>query len=464
MYKLFLYKTTGVIGSAPCIWSTNRTLEENTFDAWKRNCTEDNILNFDVQKVKKDIETLLAYSDSDTFKIQIKSSPNKRIEYICVVASYNNIKSVISVVHSVAVRNNLVMYDSVKKRSFHYKDLSDVDFVMMRQRIAIINNAIQRFIKPLFRIRKLGSYDGTRDKFADYVVTLRKANGIPFEKRIESFYELLKSVLIKEEKLVTSNRCFTIVGDFYEISYTLEAYRKRADRIGYISDNKPCAELTRRMSCETAVDWAKNNMTKSYEKYDYCMYVTEMVQAFPNPADRFVKGINIKKQIQKEKFHYTYCGYYGGAIDFNAVFPHNTYEAREISNLSIDEDDAAPLLNVISKFYPYFSDRYYESNHLPSEMMRDIIMEMKKVRDLIINDFDSEELKPYIKNKYGFYALAYYCDEYNKKLFDENWRDFLYRHRYEAVRIYDVFIEWAESQLNAYDITGEGLMFNVEGP
>ena len=65
MYKLFLYKTTGVIGSAPCIWSTNRTLEENTFDAWKRNCTEDNILNFDVQKVKKDIETLLAYSDSD---------------------------------------------------------------------------------------------------------------------------------------------------------------------------------------------------------------------------------------------------------------------------------------------------------------------------------------------------------------------------------------------------------------
>ena len=82
----------------------------------------------------------------------------------------------------------------------------------------------------------------------------------------------------------------------------------------------------------------------------------------------------------------------------------------------------------------------------------------------VSNDFDSEELKPYVKNKYGFYALAYYCDEYNKKLFDENWKDFLYRHRYEAVRIYDVFIEWAESQLNVYDITGEGLMFNVEGP
>ena len=215
------------------------------------------------------------------------------------------------------------------------------------------------------------------------------------------------------------------------------------------------------MSCEAAFKWAKENMTVRNKKYGYCMYVTEMVQAFPNPADRFVKGINIKKHILKEKFRYDYCGYYGGAIDFKTVFPYKTYEPAEVSVLSIDEDDALPLLKVISKFYPYFSDRYYESNHLPAEMVRDIINEMKKVRELLINNVFSEKLKPYLTQ---FYALTYDCDENSKKLYDENLIEFLHLHRYEAAGIYDIFIEWAESQLKVYDTTGEGLMFNVEGP
>ena len=462
MYKLFLYKTKGVAGDAPCISLTNRTLERNTWEEWKHNCIEEHMLNFDVQKVKKEIEMLLA--PDDTFDIYIKPSINKTVEYICIVASYDNIKRVISVANNIAVQNNLVLYDAVKKRSFYYKDLYDVDFVMMRQRIQVINDTIQKSVKPLFRIRKLGCLDVERYKFADYVVILKKAKEIPLEKRIEDFYNLLKSILVEGEIIVADARCFKIIGGFYEITYTLEAYGKQADRIAYISDEKPCVELIRRMSCEIAVNWARNNMTKRYKKYDYCMYVTEMVKAFPNPADRFVKGINIVKQIKKGKFHYTYCGNFGGAITFNVFFPYDPYEERRISNLSIDEDDAAPLLNIISKFYPYIYDRYYESNHLPAGMIRDIIEEMKKVRNLMINDFDSEELEPYVENKCGFYTLAWYSDEYNQKLFEENWKEFLYRHRYEAVEIYDLFIKWAESQLEVYDVTGEGLMFNIQGP
>ena len=40
MYKLFLYKTKGVAGDAPCISLTNRTLERNTWEEWKHNCIE----------------------------------------------------------------------------------------------------------------------------------------------------------------------------------------------------------------------------------------------------------------------------------------------------------------------------------------------------------------------------------------------------------------------------------------
>lgn len=39
----------------------------------------------------------------------------------------------------------------------------------------------------------------------------------------------------------------------------------------------------------------------------------------------------------------------------------------------IDDVEVRPLLKVISEFYPYLNQRFYESNHLPAEMMKDIV-------------------------------------------------------------------------------------------
>jgi len=464
MYRIFLYKTRGVSVDAPCILSTNRTLDVNTLDAWEEHCTEEYMQNFDIQKVKAELENLIGDDNGSFDYIHIKSSPWKKIEYICVIAPYEKIKMIVSALYSVSVNNDLVLYDSTKNRTFHQKNLYDSDFVKIRDRINTINRNIQTSVKPLFRMRKLGYYDGKRYKYADYVITLKKEKGVPLEKRVEDFYEFLKLLLINGEELVTENRCFTIKGEFYEISYVIEAYKKYADRIGYISDGIPHSELICRMSCERAAEWVKKNITKRFKNYNYCMYVTEMKKAFPNSADRFVKGVNIRKQIKKDKFGYTYCGCYGGGIDFSTFFPNNTYEKREVSNLCINEDDAMPLLRVISKFYPYFSARYYEHNYLPAEMIRDIISEMKRIRELIIHDFDNEDLKPYIENKSEFNWLICDYDKYSEKMFNENWPEFLYNKRYEAVKIYDIFIEWAEKQLDLYDVSGEGLMFSVLGP
>lgn len=464
MYKLFLYKTDIITGNANGIWFVNKTLKEGSLRGWERYGTENYMLKYDAEKVKNDIEMRLGDTVKDSCKIYVISSPKKKIKYICLVASYEKAKSVVSAVLGVAVENELVMYDAVKGKTFHYNDMLDTHLVSMRQRIGVINKAIQKSVKPLFRIRKLGCYDGKINKFADYVVTLQKSKGVSLEKRVKDFYRLLKSLLLKNEKLITENRCFTIAGDYYKISYTIESYKKKADKIGYITNNKPCVELMHRMSCETAFEWAKDNKEKRYDNYGYCMYKSEMVEKFPNPADRFVEGINIRKQIKKDIFSYTYCAYYGGGVSFSVVLQDDIYEEEEISYIVIDEYEVSPLLIVIKEFYPYLNKRFYRNdNHLPAEMMMDIVEKMKTIRDLIVNDTFSEKLRPYI-DKNCFYFLARGCDEYNRKLFNDNWMEFLHSHRYEAARIYDVFIEWAQSQLRMYYLIGDGLMFNVSGP
>ena len=185
-----------------------------------------------------------------------------------------------------------------------------------------------------------------------------------------------------------------------------------------------------------------------------------MVEGFPNPADRFVKGVEIKKQEKKEKFNVVFCGYYGGAISFKAYFPYEDYNEPEvISSLMIDDVEVGPLLKVISEFYPYLDQRFYESNHLPAEMMKDIVKKMKWVRNLIVNDTYNEELAPYIWNGHYFFELIDENDEEDKKLYNEHWLDFLYKNRYEAARLYDIFIEWTEKQLEMYLCYGDGRGF-----
>ena len=466
IYKLFLHKTTGMTASAPCIYLANRAMMLNSMKEWKNNGAETFMDWFDAEKVKKDIEELTVSDDGTSeCKVFIETTPEDKKKYICIITSFDKIERVINIAHYVATENRLELFDAQKMQSFHHKNLYDVDFVTVKQRARAINDVILKEMKPVWNIRRLGFCDGKRKKVADYSVTLRKNAVVSFEKRTEAFYNLLKSVILDTETLITKNRCFVIAGKFYEISYTLEGYKNCADRIGYVSGEKVFTEFMHRMSCEVAYKWFKNNCGSDYRDYGYCMYKTEMVEGFPNPADRFVKGVEIKKQEKKEKFNVVFCGYYGGAISFKAYFPYEDYnEPEEISSLMIDDVEVGPLLKVISEFYPYLDQRFYESNHLPAEMMKDIVKKMKWVRNLIVNDTYNEELAPYIWNGHYFFELIDENDEEDKKLYNEHWLDFLYKHRYEAARLYDIFIEWTEKQLEMYLCYGDGLMFNVQGP
>lgn len=455
IYRLFLYKTRGFKAIAPVIDMTARAFKNREFYS---NDLSYGILTFDTEKVKAEIEKLSS-SDSGTALCKVfaeKAKNNKK--YIKIVTSYDKIKEVINTVYFIAVKYGLELYDAEKDRSYFHTDLFDERFVTAKMRTKEIRDRITEGTDGLWRIKKLAFYDEGYYNYASYCVTLVKIKGIPFEKRVTDFYSLLLSSLKNGEELITSDRCFTVKSEYYEITYCLEGYKKDADKIGYMENGEPKTVVLHRMSCEKAFKWASDNLKCDVS---FIMNVYEMKEYYPNPADRFVKIINIMKQDEKEKYfsvsHFTSIG---GSLNFKVVDAYG-FNEEETSLFSIDETDMGPVFTVVKEFYPYLSERYYDRNHIPAEMMRDIVDKAKEIRELIINDTFNEKLKPYV-DKNDFYSLQRKDSDDDIKLFNDNFIQYLYKRRYDAVRIYDVFIEWAETQLDL--CWGGNYMFSVEGP
>lgn len=433
----------------------NRALKEDDAKLWKGNEIARSLCTFDVEGIKNEIE-----KESSLCKASVGHGTHQGKMYVYVKTSYEHAKTVMAQLLRIALENDLVLYDAEKDRTFATEIFDDA-FAKTKMRMQQLHNILLKEVNNLWRIRLLGFFDGNPEKKADYCVTLKKIKGVSLEKRIVDFYELLKKSLISGEELVLENKCFAIKSKSYKITFTLEAYKKNAESIGYISDGQPYVDKIRRMSCEKAYNWLKETawMDKSYGRY---MYLTEMVQGYPNPADRYVEGVNISKEEEKTSFYFGYNKYIGGAVGIRPVVNIWDIKKEEISTLVIDDVDAGPILDVIAEYYPYIDKRYYGPNHIPAEMWVQIMNKIKKIRDLIIEDPLSEELDDYLK-KENFHYLERGCEVEDEIMFFKDFREFVCKYKYDAVKIYDVFLKWSQAQLDAYDYD-DGLMFNVEGP
>ncbi len=129
------------------------------------------------------------------------------------------------------------------------------------------------------------------------MLTLRKIVFVTLEERARDFYLLLRSCLEPEENLKCKDHCFRICGNNYIITYCLEGYKKRADRMGTPEDIK----LIRRMSCETAFYELFNLDNFDFSEMQKIMNSEKAREEYPNPADRFVASVNIIKQETKNK-------------------------------------------------------------------------------------------------------------------------------------------------------------------
>lgn len=171
----------------------------------------------------------------------------------------------------------------------------------MKQRVQTLNTAIFKTQQPLFRLRKLLDSKSGEDSFCAYVATLRKCPDCSIEQRIDEFHNCLLSQLTSGESLDYAEQCFSIKGDGYTITYCLEAYKNSANQLGFICDGKPAVKILHRMGCEAAFRWMRRNCSnQECDNIFARMRFREMMSAYPNPSDRFVKCVNITKAERKE--------------------------------------------------------------------------------------------------------------------------------------------------------------------
>ena len=88
------------------------------------------------------------------------------------------------------MENRLALYDAETGRSF-YKSLFDDTFINLRIREQELKNCILRELVPVWRFRKINSYEDERDKRSCYSVTLKKDPGKSFIQRVRSVYKEL---------------------------------------------------------------------------------------------------------------------------------------------------------------------------------------------------------------------------------------------------------------------------------
>lgn len=418
-YNLYIYKSMAITAAAFSIHSCNRAVSLNSLREWDGNQVAHYMEYFDVRGIAAKIHALVG----EKCCVQIRKPPSAYgdVEYLCVATSYAHAAAVLPYIHCITQEHELVLYDAETKRTF-FRDLVNKPFIQVKSRIADYIQAVREAVKPVWRIRKIGVSRTEQSQDYAYVVTLQKDPKKSFVRRCGDFYRCLCDQLLEDEEINTNNACFTIVGKQYTISFCLEGYKKHPDQMGCYQQGRPSVKLIRRMGCEEGFFWLKQNqieVTAILERMNF----KELRQAYPNPADRFVAGINIQKWESRRELYVRYCGIgpYGSEILFHIV-PSDFYkDENEISVLAVEEDSAGPILSAVGRFYQYFWDRYYlEENHVPVEMWVDIVEEARRIKEEAI------------------------------------------RHRsFHDAKILDVFIRWSEAQLRLCD---NGRMFNIQGP
>jgi hypothetical protein len=151
-------------------------------------------------------------------------------------------------------------------------------------RIQQKNEYLLRNTKTIYRLRKIQDTRKDGKRLCAYVVSLVKSPPLTLEAQVQSFYENCKNMLLEDEILITENRCFKIVAESFEVTYCLEAWRKRADKIAYIENEQVKIEMLHRMGCEQAA-----SLLKKLIRFDPLEVVDSLscLQKYTNPADRY---------------------------------------------------------------------------------------------------------------------------------------------------------------------------------
>ena len=466
LYRLFVYRCLDATGKA-CVDSyINAAISLHSEKEWRDNLAANNMEEFDVEAVKAQIIRELG----DKCKIYVKYPPKdcRQVPYLSIPTSYARAREVLPRLSIIVAERGLSLYDAQTDRGF-VQDLVDETLIQLKFREQAVKNRIFHENQPIWNFSQIYSFEDHLYRESAFVVTLRKMRGVSFQERTLQFYNTLENALSEGETLCCENRCFRISRDDYAMIFCLEGYKKHPNMIGFCEKGKPCAEVLFRMGCVEAMKWMRQCTKIERADIQSRMYFREMIGRYPNPADRFVRSINITKGQRKEWFllRYSDIGYYADEILFHIKPDEYVHDEKFISVLKIQEESASFLLPFIADIYPYINMRHYDLNCLPMEMWADIIKRLSEAKEMILRDTFNYKLRPYI-DKFAVFLLdnsntVNFPQKADREQILQEKTRIVFQQRYKVARLYDLFIEWSNLQMEYYGFDSDR-MFIIQGP
>ena len=152
-----------------------------------------------------------------------------------------------------------------------------------KSRVQQINESILQSIDTVYRLRKIQHSLVDNKPCYAYVISLAQNHTHSLKEQTLSFYEYLKSIISFDEVLTTENKCFKIIAEGFEVTYCIEAWRKRANTTAYIENSEVVTEFIHRMSCEQAAYIFKKHRVEPFK----LLNTLETLQKYDNPADKY---------------------------------------------------------------------------------------------------------------------------------------------------------------------------------
>ena len=485
-YRFVLYGTWETTKGTIALNNANSILRKTVTGQEAGEGLDRYLLSFDAFRVARQVRAELDLAEDRITEVSVRTTPKGK-EYLCIETPYGNAHNVWPVMVLVALREGLAALDVQLNRyefepaalGFAWRDLTF--------RLKELNEQIIQKTESFWKLQRLYKTHFIRYSEAAYVLTLGKSRKFGLRERTMSFYRLLLELCKPDETVICSDKSFVIKAPNYKISYTVEAYKKNPDVICYMDKDSICVEKLNRISCEKAFEWLRRNPGETagerngktgsnYRRTAERLAFTEMTYRYGNPADRFCASLNITKALLKEPLDIDYSCYrdFGPAIMFHKV-PLNQcrwqdeYDMQAFSALKLDPGIATFILPFIEEKYPYFKDRSsLADNHIPARMLEDIKNSIKQAQRTLYTMEHPEALEPYLKDA-DFYAIIKNKEQTHHKDgsgsdsngSEQHLPELIRQYRLDIAHLYDIFIKWAEFQLEYGNDTD---LYNIIGP
>lgn len=434
----------------------SRCIMEHDPELWNSEDAEEYIKTFDTKKIIQDIKKKT--DNSELLTIRHFHTPKSKTEYLKISMPLESAREIMPKLILLAAEYGPAILDITNNCKIIYKNIFDDSPIKFKKRKNELINAIQheQELKPLFMSRKIIISEGDWNNTA-YVLIFKKNEKVSFLNRTQAFHSFLKKIINDEEKLECRNHCFTVISlkNKYEISFSLEGYKKNADITGYV-DEKGLAktENPKRISIYKAFRELKK--FNCDERIDIMsrLSLPEMIYKYPNPADRFAASLNIAKKIRRMPFDISLSGQrFGGSYLtlYKAKASIIDEAPEETSMLCIEESSFSYLLPIIKKECPQIIDTYYTETFISSFTWKKIIARIENTKKMLLSNNRCDEMLEIAKD---FSLIKFDKNETEEHFFnsylrlEDNGMDYFYKHRHKICEFYDFVLQWLKTQLD----------------